>query len=171
MQLFVQPLTLAVLILITLPTQAGTATSFCPTYETAIVVDFVNANPKTAIEGMTITVTFHATYPEGTPASIKTAAFTWAGTRGQIEYENIQVVSNGTVGSYTYTQDATSDLIRAVGRGQVTISIVACSLHDPYANDGPAQPANSETTQTPNDNSTITISECTAPRFCCRQTG
>lgn len=152
-----QPLTLAVLILLTRPAPAAAATRFCPTYNTALVVDLVNATPKTATVETTVTVKFHVTYPEGTPASIKNASFLLDGPAGQEEYEGIQVTLNGTAGFYQYTQDVTRGLIHAVGRGQVTISVAACSLHDVYGNDGPAQPANSETTQTPNDNSTITI--------------
>lgn len=152
-----QPLTVAVLILLVQPAQGTPAASFCPTRNTAIFVDFVNTTPKTATVGTTVTVKFHVTYPEGTPASIKNASFFWDGPAGQEEYEGIQVTLNGTAGFYQYTQDVTRDLIHAVGRGQVTISVAACPLHDVYGNDGPAQPANSETTKTPNDNSTITI--------------
>jgi hypothetical protein len=158
-----------VLILLTLPVptsapdvplpqwyKAGAATSPCPTYNTALVVDFVDATPKTATEGVMITTKFHVTYPEGTPAQISNASFFWTGAAGQKEYENIQVASNGTAGFYVYRQDITPDLIHAVGR-QAAISVVACSLRDVYGNDGPNQPTNSETTPNPNDNSNITL--------------
>jgi hypothetical protein len=156
LQVQLQPLTLTVLILLTLPAPAATTTNFCPTYNTAIVVDYVDATPKTATEGMMITTKFHVTYPEGTPAEISNASFLWTGAAGQKEYENIQVSSNGTAGFYVYRQDITPDLIHAVGR-QATISVVACSLHDVYGNDGPNQPTNSETTPNPNDNSHVTL--------------
>jgi hypothetical protein len=152
-----QPLTLAVLILLTQPAPAAAATRFCPTYQTALVVDFVDANPKTATQGTIISTTFHVTYPEGTPASIKNASFLWVGSTGQKECDNISVISNGTRGFYTYTQDVTPDLVHAVGRGQVTISVVACSLHDFYRNDGPNELTNSETTPLPNDDSHVTL--------------
>lgn len=156
MQVQLQPLTVAVLILLTQPAQVGTATNFCPTYNTVIVVDFVNTTPRTAAEGTMITTTFHAIYPEATPAQISNASFLWTGAAGQKEYENIQVASNGTAGFYVYRQDITPDLIHAVGR-QATLSVVPCSLRDVYGNDGPNQNTNSETTPNPNDNSNITL--------------
>jgi hypothetical protein len=143
-----QPLTLAVLILLTQPAPAAAATRFCPTYQTALVVDFVNATPKTATVGTTVTVKFHVTYPEGTPAQITNASFMWIGLMGEREYDNIKVVSNGTVGFYQYRQDVTPDLIHAVGLGHVTVSVVACSLHDLYGNDGPQQSVDSQVTLT-----------------------
>ncbi len=147
---------MAALILLALPAPAATATAFCPTHRTAIVVDFVDATPKTATVGTTVTIKFHLTYPEGTPASIKNASFLWTGAAEQKEYENTQVTSNGTAGFYVYRQDITPDLIHTVGR-QATISVVACSLHDTYGNDGPNQNTNSETTPTTNDNSHVTL--------------
>ena len=155
--MLVQSLTLAVLILLTLPAQATAADNFCPTYNTAIVVDFVNATPKTATVGTTATTKIHVTYPEGTPAQITNASFLWTGPAGQKEYESIQVASNGTAGVYVYRQQITPDLIHVVGLGHVTVSVVACSLRDAYGNDGPNQNTNSETTPTPNDNSHVTL--------------
>lgn len=148
MRVQLQPLTVAALILLTLPAPAATATNFCPTYNTVIVVDFMNTTPKTATVGTTVTTKFHVTYPEGTPAQITNASFMWIGLMGEREYDNIKVVSNGTVGFYQYRQDATPDLIHAIGTGQVTVSIIACSLHDLYGNDGPPQSVDSQVTLT-----------------------
>ena len=158
--MFLQPLTLAALILLTLPARAATTTNFCPTYNTAIAVDYVNTTPRIAAEGTTTTTTFRTTYPEGTPAQITNASFTWIGSTGEREYDNIKVVSNGTAGYYQYRQDVTPDLIHAVGR-RATISVVACSLRDVYRNDGPNQNTSSKTTPPPNDNSTITLTKTT----------
>jgi hypothetical protein len=159
LQLFVQ--SLAVLILLTLPVptyapdvplpqwyKAGTATSPCPTYLTVLVVDSLDATPKTATPGMTVTITFRATYPEGTPAQITNASFLWEGTRGQEEFDNVGVAPNGSAGFYQYRQHVTPDLVHAVGLGHAAVSIIACSLRDPLGNDGPNQNTSTQVTLT-----------------------
>jgi hypothetical protein len=146
-----QPLTLTALILLTLP--AGglpLATTICPTHRTVIAVDSVDATPKIATPGATITLTFRATYPEGTPAQVSRASFIWSGTAAQEEFDNAGVAPNGSAGFYQYRQQVTTDLIHTVGRGHTTVSIIACSLHDPLGNDGPNQNTGTQVTLTQN---------------------
>ena len=140
-------------------------TTGCPTYQTNLVVDFVDSTPIDAVVGITIVTRVHVVYPDGTPVALlpETISFLWTGGAGQEEFDNVQVIFTGNPGWYNYTETVTADLLQATGQGKVTISVVTCSASDGLGNRGPTGLISSDTTFTPGDNSILNIGPQVTP--------
>jgi hypothetical protein len=135
----------------------------CPTYLTTLLVDFINSSPIQITVGDVVTTTFHAVYPDGTPAQLtpETGSFLWSGVAGQTEIDNIQVTYTGHPGYYNYTQKVTADIAQATvgssSTGKITIKVTHCSLSDALGNRGPTNDIGSNETLTPSDNSNLNV--------------
>jgi hypothetical protein len=135
-------------------------TEGCPTYETLLVVDLVDASPRSASVGTFVVTNVHVVTPDGTPVDLtpRTVSFLWSGPTGQKEYDSVPVaLAPGQAGLYIYNQTVTDDLVKAVGEGTVTISVVACSCGDGLGNFGPPGLISSNRTLTPSDDSSVMI--------------
>ena len=129
----------------------------CSTYQSNLLVDWVNSTPHMVSVGQTIVTTFHIVYPDGTPVTLspETASFNWTGPSGWKEFGNVQVIYNGTPGFYFYTQNFTQDLVQTTGSGTITIAVAWCSCRDALGNRGPTGDTSSIQTITPLDLSQI----------------
>ena len=125
----------------------------CSTYQTNLLVDWVNSTPHSVAVGDLIITTFHVVYPDGTPVllSPRTASFNWTGPSGWKYFSNVQVIFNGTPGFYYYYQNFTQDIIQATGPGTITIAVASCSCSDSLGNRGPTGDTSSIQTITPHD--------------------
>jgi LPXTG-motif cell wall-anchored protein len=139
--------------------QQTTTTPGCPTYQVNILVDVVDSNPINVVAGDIVVTRLHVVYPDGTPVTLspEIMSFLFNGTKGQMEFDNVQVVYTGTPGFYNYTQTITADLIQATGQGKVTIFVVTCSCSDGGGNRGPPSLISSDLTLTPSDNSNLNV--------------
>jgi LPXTG-motif cell wall-anchored protein len=139
--------------------QQTTTTPGCPTYQVNILVDVVDSNPINVVTGDIVVTRVHVVYPDGTPVTLspETMSFLFNGTKGQMEFDNVQVVYTGTPGFYNYTQTITADLIQATGEGRVIIYVVTCSCSDGAGNRGPPGLISSDLTLTPSDNSNLNV--------------
>jgi hypothetical protein len=139
-------------------TSTTTTPTGCSTYQSNLLVDYVNSTPHTAVVGDTIVTIFHVVYPDGTPVTLspQTASFNWTGPSGSKEFSSIPVINNGTAGFYNYTQAFTQDIIQATGPGTITIAVVFCSCQDSQGNRGPTGNISSIQTMIPYDLSQIT---------------
>jgi len=143
--------------LVSAGTTAPQQAAGCATYQTNLIVDYINSVPHQATVGDTIVTTFHVIYPDGTPVTLSppTASFNWMGPTGQTEFDNVPVAYNGTPGFYNYTQPFTQDIVTAAGSGTITISVVFCSCQDGVGNRGPTGLVSSVQTPTPIDDSLV----------------
>jgi len=132
-------------------TTTTTAPHGCPTYETNLLVDWVNSTPHSVVVGNLVITTFHVVYPDGTPVllSPRTASFNWTGPSGWKYFSNVQVIFNGTPGFYYYYQNFTQDIIQATGLGTITIFVAYCSCSDALGNRGPTGDTSSIQTNEP----------------------
>jgi LPXTG-motif cell wall-anchored protein len=139
--------------------QQTTTTPGCPTYQVNILVDVVDSNPINVVAGDIVVTRVHVVYPDGTPVTLspETMSFLFNGSKGHMEFDNVQVVYTGTPGFYNYTQTITADLIQATGQGKVTIFVVTCSCSDGGGNRGPPSLISSDLTLTPSDNSNLNV--------------
>lgn len=110
----------------------------CPTYQTNLSVDVVNAVPNDVAVGGTVVVKVHVIYNDGTPVTLspETISFIWTGSKGQSEFDNVQVVYTGDPGFYNYTQQVAQSLFDSTGGGNVNINVVGCSCSDGRGNRG-----------------------------------
>jgi hypothetical protein len=141
----------------TTSTSTTTTAANCSTYQSNLLVDYVNSTPHMVVVGNTIVTTFHVIYPDGTPVTLspETASFNWTGPSGWKEFSNVPVIYNGTPGFYNYTQAFTQDIIQATGSGTITIYVVFCSCSDSLANRGPTGNTSSDQTIIPYDLSQV----------------
>jgi hypothetical protein len=138
-------------------TATTTTPTGCSTYQSNLLVDYVNSTPHMAIVGNTIVTTFHVVYPDGSPVTLspEIASFNWTGPSGSKEFSNVPVVYNGTPGFYNYTEAFTPDLIQATGSGTITIAVSFCSCSDSQGNRGPTGDTSSIQTIIPYDLSQV----------------
>lgn len=131
----------------------------CPTYQTNLSIDVVDATPANAAVGGTVVLKFHVIYNDGTPVTLQPeiASFLWTGSQGHVQFDNVAVTSTGEPGFYTYSQQVTQALLDATGGGAVTVSVVVCSCSDGRGNRGPTGNTDSDGTLTPSDNSKVSI--------------
>jgi len=137
--------------------QTTTTTTGCSTYQSNLLVDWVNSTPHSVVVGDLVITTFHVVYPDGTPVllSPRTASFNWTGPSGWKYFSDMPVIFNGTPGFYYYYQNFTQDIIQATGPGTITIAVAYCSCSDALGNRGPTGDTSSIQTITPLDLSQI----------------
>ena len=135
----------------------------CSTYQSNLLVDYVNSTPHMVVVGDTIVTTFQVVYADGTPVTLspETASFNWTGPSGSTEFSNVPVIYNGTPGFYNYTQAFTQDIIQAAGSGTITIAVAFCSCSDSLGNRGPTGDTSSIQTIIPYDLSQIALQTTT----------
>lgn len=140
-------------------TTTTTTPTGCSTYQSNLLVDYVNSTPHMVVVGDTIITTFHVVYPDGTPVTLspETASFNWTGPSGSKYFSNVPVIYNGTPGFYNYTQGFTQDIIQAAGSGTITIAVSFCSLSDSLGNRGPTGDTSSIQTIIPYDLSQVAV--------------
>lgn len=129
----------------------------CSTYQSNLLVDYVNSTPHMVVVGDTVVTTFHVVYPDGTPVTLspETASFNWTGPSGSKGFSNVPVIYNGTPGFYNYTEAFTQDIIQATGSGTITIAVSFCSCSDSQGNRGPTGDTSSIQTIIPYDLSQV----------------
>ena len=144
-------------------TTSATTSTGCSTYQSNLLVDYVNSTPHGVIVGDTIVTTFHVVYPDGTPVTLspQTASFNWTGPAGSIQFSNVPVIYNGTPGFYNYTQVFSQDIVQSTGSGTITIAVAFCSCQDAQGNRGPTGNTSSIQTIIPYDLSQIVFQTTT----------
>ncbi len=146
-----------------IPAQVGGLTpirpSACPTYQTNLLVIFVDSTPRTVSVGSMVVTTFHVVYPDLTPVflSPESAEFIWTNSSGFEITKASAVTPTGQPGYYNYTATVTLDY----PTGLVTIAVAVCSCQDGVGNFGPVDSIGSASTADQSDNSVISIGPVT----------